>query len=252
MPNLARALVALKRMAHLLDTNAAQLAAPSRYDRVTNDYQAALQSAFEAWASGLLRDVRGKSTDEQKTIIDASAGALSNALNRVTSEHLPYAVNAIGTSEYIPSPDAWRMIADAIDAQTKDIDARLVPFVTDKLRQGVTDGLELRGVADSLLPRVGFYAGTLWATIQRLVGDFANQASIRDDLIYRCRWVRVPDDHSCQSCVEFAGEYASYDELLKATNECVPGYFVGSPYNSCWLNCRCHIELLIDGRWTRL
>jgi len=251
MPNLPRALDALRRMAHLLDT--VSLAAPTRYDHMTNDYKAALLDAYDSWVLWFKRELRDTSDPaELKRKIAEGAAGLIDRLRLVGQEHLPYAVNAIGVDDYVPSSDAWRMIADAIESQRADVEDRLVPFVINKLNTAVDEGTDLEAVAESCAPRVSEYAGHLWIVIQRLVGDFASQAAARDDLIYRCRWVRVKDDNSCEACKAFEGEYESYDAMLQATGECVPGYFVGSPYRSCWLNCRCYIELFIDGKWTRI
>jgi hypothetical protein len=246
MPDLARALAVLKQMAQLADRNTR-----GRYERLTNEYQDALRAAYEDWIKQTLATLKGDAFQQRQQIADAGTG-LIKALERVGQEHLPYAVSAIGTQDYVPSPDAWHMIADAITAQNVDIEARLVPDVLGKLERGVDEGTDLAAVADSVLPHVEFYAGNQWIVIQRLVGDFAAQAQARDDLIYPCRWVKVKDQRSCEACVEFAGEYESYDALLEATGQCVPGYFIGSPFKSCWLNCRCHIELRIDGEWTRV
>lgn len=245
-------------MAWLLDEatglfRPAQLAdGRNRYVRITNQYGDQLVSTYQGWIKGVLRGLRGDAA-EQSAQIAANAQALVADLQRVGQEHLPYAVTAIGAEDYMPSPDAWRMIADAIDAQNTDIATRLVPDVVAKLQRGITEGADLVAVADSLVPRVSFYAGNLWVCIQRLVGDFAAQAQQRDDLVYPCRWVLDPQAQHCDSCPQFAGDYPSYEAMLQATNQCVPGYFFGSPYKkSCWLNCRCHLELLINGKWVRV
>ncbi len=262
MPDLPRALAALQRMAWLLDEAAptasratgrfrpAQLAAGrSRYARVTNEYRDQLISAYETWTRWLLRQLDGDA-ESQKAQIAANAQGLARTLQQIGTEHLPYAVTAIGTQDYVPSADAWRMIADAVDAQNSDIATKLVPYVVESLQRGVDEATDLAAVADSLLPRVSFYAGNLWVVINRLVGDFAGQAATRDDLIYPCRWVLDPQAQHCDSCPAFAGEYPSYDAMLAKTFQCVPGYFVGSPYKkSCWLNCRCKLQLQINGEW---
>jgi hypothetical protein len=213
-----------------------------------------LIDAYEAWARWLMRELGNAADDaERKRVIADGASGLAWSLQRVGQEHLPYAVTAIGVADYVPSADAWRMIAEAIEAQNRDIETRLIPYVIETFDKGVSESADLRTIADTIAARVAIYAGNLWIVIQRLVGDFAAQAQERDDLIYPARWVRVHDKNSCESCIEFAGEYESYEALLQATNQCVPGYFVGSPYKSaCWLNCRCYIELKINGVWTRI
>lgn len=253
MANLTRALGILKRMAHLLDTTPLA-SGTSRYERVTNAYEDELISAYQTWVRYLLRELNDAADDiERKRIIGQGAQGLLATLQRVGQANMPLAANAIGIGNYAPSPDAWRMIAEAIDLQNADFETRLIPFVLQTLERGVDEGTDLRAVADSLTSRVAYYAGGVWIVTQRLVGDFVQQAATRDDLIYRVRWVRTKDDHSCQSCIEFEGEYDSYEQMLQATNQCVPGYFVGSPYKSaCWLNCRCYIEVFIDGKWVRV
>jgi AcrR family transcriptional regulator len=251
MPDFKRALTALRQMARLLD--AVMLATPNRYERVTDAYQTALVEAYDTWARWTTRELEKAVDDTARAeVLAIGEKGLRGALQRVGTEYLPNAVSAIGATDYVPSPAAWRMIAEAIETQNNDIATRLVPYVIESLQRGIAEQTDLRAVAESLAPRVASYAGNLWIVIHRLVGDFAAQAQARDDLIYPARWVRVRDDRSCESCIQFEGVYESYDALLQATGQCVPGYFVGSPYSACWLNCRCYIELKIDGVWTRV
>ncbi len=255
MPDFARALAALGKMARLADQMVALQAADrggrGRYERLTNDYQAELTTTYDAWVGRLIKGLTGDWAHDAPAIEGAML-ELERSLQDLAQAQLPWAVTAIGVEDYVPSAEAWRMIADAITQNNSDVSSRLVPEIHDKLLRGLTEELDLAGVAQSLTPRVAFYAGNFWVVIQRLVGDFAAQAETRDDLIYPCRWVWDPQAKHCDSCPQFAGEYESYAAMLAATNQCVPGYFVGSPYKSCWLNCRCHLELYINGKWVRV
>lgn len=242
---------ALKRLARKLD--ALYLASGAgRYERATNAYQADLLDTYDAWTRGLMRTLKGVTDLEQaRQIVNEAMPALRRALQDAAQQSLPEAVGAM-TDAYVPSADAWRMIADALTETNANIETRLVPDIEEKLLRGIAEGADLNGVAQSMVSRVGLYAGDYWALIQRLIGDYARQAQTGDDVIYRCRWVRVHDEHSCEACVEYEGEYDSYTAMLDVTRQSVPGYFFNSPYRSCWGNCRCYLELLIDGKWKRV
>jgi len=141
MADLNSALSVLGRMAYLLDDRVA-LSAPRRYERVTNDYRDALVNAYREWIRITLR---GSAND--RSAIQNAADDLARRLTRTSMEHLPYAVTAIGVVDYVPSPAAWRMIADAMEHQNKDIENRLVPDVIEKLQRAIT-----RGLTSGLLP----------------------------------------------------------------------------------------------------
>ena len=224
----------------------------SRYERATNAYQADLLDAYDQWTRGLMRRLKGVTDLEQaRQIVTEAMPELRRALQDLAQSTLPAAVGAM-TDAYVPSADAWRMIADAITETNSNIDTRLVPDVEEKLLRGIAEGADLNGVAQSLVARVGIYAGDYWAVIQRLIGDYAAQAQTGDDVIYKCRWVRVHDDHSCEACIAYEGEYDSYTAMLEITRQSVPGYFFNSPLRSGWGNCRCYLELFIDGKWRKV
>jgi hypothetical protein len=94
----------------------------------------------------------------------------------------------------------------------------------------------------------------------------------RDDEINPCRWVLndLAEKH-CEACLKFAGEYPNYLTLLERTKGAVPCYFPGYAdrndpdqmdpdfFNrrhydgvACWLECGCHLELLVKGQWVRI
>src|SRR5581483_7822641 len=250
---------ALHRMARALDEMQAlsadklTLLAAGRYERATDDYQAALLAEYDAWVAVLLKKI-GDETDAERVrqVIIEAMPDLRAALQAVAQESLPDAVNALSAA-YVPSADAYRLIADAITENNADIETRLIPAVEEKLLRAVADGTPLEQAAQAMVSRVSGYAGAFWVLLQRLIGDFIGQKQTADDEIYPVRWVRVDDEHSCDSCIAFEGEYPSYNAMLEATNQCVPGYFFNSPYQSaCWGFCRCHLEAFIKGKWIRL
>lgn len=254
MPNLALASVALYRMAQLLDV--AELQSPAdrggrgRYERATSDYQDSLISAYQRWGKNLQKQLTGD-LDADSQLISAGMPALRLDLQRLGQSEFPTAFDAM-SADYIPSADAWRMVSDAIQQNSADIDRRLIPEIESKLARGLVEDADMAGVLQSLEPRVSIYAGNFWALIMHAVGDYAQQAKTFDDLIYPCKWVLDPQADHCEACPIYAGTYDSYDDMLKTTGGSVPGYFAGSPYRSCWGNCRCHLQLRINGAWQRV
>lgn len=220
-----------------------------RYERATNTYQDSLLSAYRGWVRGLVKALTGDAAKD-RALITEQLPDLTRALQSVAQEELPNAIGVLGT-RYVPSPDAYRMVAEAIVQAQADLD-RLAGDVADKLGRALDEEADLASVAASLEPRLAQSAGAFWVLIMRAIGDFAAQAAGQDDEIYPCRWVLDPRAQHCEACPIYAGEYASYAAMLQVTNGSVPGYFVGSPYKSCWGNCRCHLELYIQGQWRRV
>ena len=247
-----RAVARLVRLARKLD--ALYLASNTgRYERATNSYEAALLDAYTVWVQQLLNALTGE-TDLTRAgqVIIEQIPSLRMALQDVAQAGLPDAVNAM-TDAYVPSADAYRLIADAITQNNADLETRLLPAIEEKLLRAVLDGADLNQTAESMTARVSGYAGSFWVLIQRLIGDFVAQAQTADDAIYPVRWVRTKDDHSCESCIGFEGTYESYNAMLEKTFQCVPGYFFNSPYkSSCWGYCRCHLEIKMNGTWVRV
>lgn len=249
-PKMRRAARALQRAARALDE--LRYAAAGRYERAIDDYQNALLAEYDAWAASLIKKI-GKETDIERArqVIVEAIPSLRSALHAVAQELLPDAVNAMSAA-YVPSADAYRLIADAITENNADIETRLMPAIEEKLLRAVVEGAPVEQAAQSLVARVTAYAGAFWVLIQRLIGDFVKQMETADDKIYPVRWVRTKDDNSCESCIKFEGEYESYDAMLVQTLQCVPGYFFNSPYPACWGYCRCHLEVKIKGKWVRI
>lgn len=257
-PRLRRLASSLQRMARALDEmqalsadNEARLAA-GRYERATDDYQAQLLDAYDAWVKRLNKAI-GQETDLERAaqVIVEKMPELRAALHAVAQEFLPDAVNAMSDA-YVPSADAYRLIGDAITQNNGELETRLVPAIEEKLLRAILEGADLTQAAESMSARVAAYAGAFWVLIQRLIGDYVEQMQTADDKIYPVRWVRTKDDRSCESCLKFEGEYKSYAAMLEQTLQCVPGYFFNSPYSACWGYCRCHLEVKIRGKWMRI
>lgn len=256
MLNLTRANSALHRMARALDGMSRELnvrnLASGRYERATNEYQDRLLDAYDKWMRRLKREL-GDTADVENVsnTIQQLMPALTAELQIVAQAGMPGAVQAM-SGAYVPSPDAYRMIADAVTRNNQDIETSLIPAIQDKLLNAVVEGKPIGDAAETMTARVVSYAGNFWALIQRFVGDFALQAQAADDVIYRCRWVSELDEATCDACKAYAGEYDSYNAMLEQTSQSVPGYFFNAPYRSCWTNCRCHLELFVEGRWQRV
>lgn len=241
---------AFRRMGRALDAMVSLAAGNrGRYETSTNAYEASLEAEFAAWVKRLSK-VTG-TADEKRASIETALAELQRTLQDLGQETLPDALYVLGHN-YIPSPDAFGMIADAIRENNLSIGGGLIPELREKLLRALDEETDLGAVAQSLASRVTRLAGLYWSTIQRAIGDFAQQAATADDEVYPCRWVLDPGAEHCESCSNFAGTYDSYNAMLDVTNESVPGYFFNSPYKSCFSNCRCHLELKINGVWVRV
>lgn len=222
-----------------------------RYETSTNAYEDALASAYAAWIKQLAKALASTPREDQRAQIAEALAELQRTLQGLGQETLPDALYTLG-HDYVPSADAFFMIADAIRQNNLTIATRLLPDLQDKLERALDEEADPAAVAESLASRVTGLAGVYWSTIQRSIGDFAAQAQTADDEIYECRWVLEPRAEHCEACTEFAGTYDSYNAMLQVTRECVPGYFFGYRGRACWSNCRCHLELKINGNWTRV
>ncbi len=251
-PRLRRLGGALQRMARSLDEMYDVQLASGRYERATDEYEEELLNAYQTWVRKLIKTI-GKEKDlvRASQVVTELMPDLLLSLQALATEFLPDAVNAMSDA-YVPSPDAFFLIGNAILQNNADLETRLIPAIEEKLQRAVLDGTPVQSAADSMNYRVSAYAGAYWVLIQRFIGDFAAQAESADDQVYECEWVCVGDDNSCESCLKFRGKYASYNAMLEKTFECVPGYFQHSPYRSCWSFCRCYLRLLINGTWKRV
>lgn len=253
-PGLESMANALRKMARALAEMQSAYLATGRYERATDEYQAQLLDAYDAWVKQIVKKIGNSPNDLDlaKHLIEEQIPDLQAALQNVARKSLPGAVNALNDT-YVPSAEAYRMIASAITQNGNDLAGRLLPDLLDKLLRAVTEGKALQEAADAFESRIAAYAGAHWVLIQRLAADFVEQKQVEDDEIYPVRWKRTPDDRSCESCKAFEGEYDSYNAMLELTSQCVPGYFFNSPYKSaCWGFCRCHLEFLMNGSWQRV
>ena len=246
----AEAVQAFRRMTRSMDQLLALAAGNrGRYENATNAYEAALEDAYAKWLKGLAK-IAGTDA-EKRAAIETALADLQRTLQQLGQENLPDTLYVLGHN-YVPSADAFQMVADVIRENDALITARLIPDLREKLYRALDEEADLAGVGQSLAARVTGLAGIYWTTIQRAIGDFAEQAKTADDEVYACRWVLDPGAEHCEACSEFAGTYASYNAMLEATGQCVPGYFFGYRGRACWANCRCHLELKIKDVWVRV
>ena len=247
MPNLIVARDALEEMNAIVQLQEDRRA-QGRYERYTNGYQQALESAYSQWVKGLIKKLDGSGDELQ--IINEALPDLIQSLEAVGGEWLVYSGDAL--KDFTPSPEYLRTIADSIEQNRTDIERILVPIIAEKLKGAIVEGLDLQATADSLLPKVAYQAGAMWTLIQRGALDYAAQAASQAETLYPVRWVLDPNAKHCDACVEFAKTYDNYMEMLNQTGQAIPGFFANYSGRACWLNCRCHLEIKINGVWQRV
>ena len=212
-----------------------------------NAYQNKLQRIYRDWADTLADDLADADPSEHDDIIKAALAALLLLLRNAGRTALPDAVT-LGLGDDTINPDVLKVLTDALTANEDYLSDSLLPDLDSKLRQGLSeqDILEaiaagagaaaIGGLLQTMLGRVGSYAGGFWDVYNRTRGDAIDEHG------KRLRWSRddsIPDSSHCENCWEFGNqEYNSYSEMLEITGGLTPG----SPALICGSNCRCELE----------
>ncbi|HID24672.1 MAG TPA: hypothetical protein EYP14_20055 [Planctomycetaceae bacterium] len=223
-----------------------------KWERQTNEYQRALQGAWEAWAEATAKAVIDLGDEqEREEEFDRRVDEIIALLILLGRRNLPSAVD-LGLAGLPPSPLLLQEVAQAVSENEMYL-LRFGEDVKNRFRLAVRSDpallLDVAALAALLLTytaRVGLYAGTYWSLIQRGLLDRARQQPEPSKV--PVRWVLDPYvKQHCASCLEFAGTYPNMDALLARTAGVLPG--AGT---DCDGNCRCHLELKIPGKdWSR-
>ncbi len=240
------------------------------FTQMVNEYQGELLALYDAWVHGL-----GEAVDEEKPdsierlgmLVDSHIVLLGNEMQALGRRRIREAV-AHGLHDTEPSPEALRLMADAVEQNDKFITESLLPDVRERtlrdlskvlwepvtmasgthLYADVTGALVL-GVLEVLRGRVATYAGAMWAAGFQGAGIWIKDSdagrSLQGYKPHRVKWQLDPNANHCKKsayhhgCEQCAGTYDSWSELPT-----VPAGDV-----TCLGNCRCQILVEEGGQW---
>ena len=236
------------------------------YERLTNRLQNRLIRAYHGWGRTVKADLKRASERDLPVSLNVLIGARVDALLADLTTILASGIGAAGNLGVGRANARRPVVKRAINQRVNkasdylhnslgpDLKLDIIGVVSPaifhfKLKlPGLTTIVgALAAVIDSYDARVGSYAGTAWATIfdaQAALGEEQEAATGTSQSI---RWVLDPAAVHCKpsngrnGCPELEGEYASWNDLIT-----VPAGEV-----TCAGNCRCHLEIYVDGDWQR-
>uniref|UniRef100_A0A6M3KWF4 Portal protein n=1 Tax=viral metagenome TaxID=1070528 RepID=A0A6M3KWF4_9ZZZZ len=225
------------------------------WERATNAYEGELRQTYQQWADDTAGQLAGiEDDDEFSETLMAAILALIAELRRLGQRRLPDALQ-LGLGGVAPSPDGYRMMADAIAENERYLSDSLGPAIAAKVEQQVTvdplirqDRESLGGTFGTFLARVASYAGAFWGLIHLGFVNRVKQKDAEKNTTTRVRSVLDPRARHCPQCPTYAHEYDSIDQVIAETGG------VPTTWNSdCGPNCRCHLEEEVaPGVWRRM
>lgn len=221
------------------------------YERVTNAHQRRLIRVYDSWATQTRRELRvladrGIGPPGQRQLLRARLPALEVELADAGRRAIMSATR-LGVPEAV-QPTVRSLIA----RNTNLIQTALMPTIREQLFVAVAEGQTadfrlLKAAFDSLRSRVSAYSGAAWVAIFESQRQAGLQQEQETGVQQRVRWsLHELADHCVASpgffgCPDLARVYDSWNEL-----ETVPAGQV-----SCRGNCRCFLEVEVDGNWQR-
>jgi len=219
-----------------------------RWERATNEYQLALGTAYDEWATDTADALDEAETDaERDEILDEALLALALLLKNLQREAV-YGAVSLGTGGRPPTPALLQRVAGHLAGAEDAIESSLVSDIRFRVRAALRDpdvlasgAIAFLGVLMAKRARVESYAGVAWSTTQVAVGETAADAAEQGG-DGRVGWQRDEQAKHCDTCLAFGEdapgvrEYESWDALLAETGGVVPGHGT-----TCDGNCRCSI-----------
>ena len=217
--------------------------AKTKEAQAVNAYTETLQREYKAWAEDLAYDLEDADEDEHDDIIRDALAALLLLLKKHGQEALPQAMT-LGLDGHLPDGDIMQLLSDAMDENDNFLKDSLIPdigqkirnaFLDDDVKQALASGAgaaALSGVLNTMLGRVGNYAGAFWKLYNESKGEVAR------DNEFGVRWNLDDRAHHCEDCLEYGDTtYDSYDDLLSQTGGVTP-----ANGTACGDGCRCWLE----------
>ena len=134
----------------------------------------------------------------------------------------------------------------AILSNADFVSGSLIPYMGLELAETAVPGATIGDIAltrsAAWESRVGLYAGSYWTSIW-LGAEEALRETLDTDTV-PVRRLLDPGAQHCNTCPGKALEYGSWNEMLAWA-----GGLPADGSDDCRSNCRCQIELFIEGEW---
>ena len=227
-------------------------AAEGAYERLTNRLQVRLIRAYDIWVRGTTRELqraihKGLPVSYLQGIANSRVDELlANLTPMITSGVVAAGTVGVGRVN-ARKPVVQGAIHKRIGRETGYLHSSLGPDIKQQMKVAGTDVPAIKPALDANRARVGSYAGAAWATIFESQMALGKEQERENNESQRIRWVLDPMAVHCKpaggrrGCLELAGEYDNWNAL-----PVVPAGEV-----TCAGNCRCHLEIFIDGDWRR-
>ncbi len=234
---------------------------PGNWEKNTNAQQKRLVRAYDRWGLEARREInaaikRGATQAQLNQIVSANMAALETKLIEIANAGTKGAA-ILSAGKRAGLPAISKRIEKALVQNRALIGESLIPAlqtrIAGKLAEGLAGGLNRQAVKlafDELRGLPANYAGGYWTMIFEVQSDLGlmREAERKAEGLppEPMRWVLDPRAAHCKTgerhgCPDLAGEYASWEDLPT-----VPAGDV-----SCLLNCRCHLEIKVEGKWRR-
>lgn len=239
-----------------------QRQAPGKWERMTNKQQRRLVRAYDAWSTKVRKLLfnasnRGASISDQSALLSRYLPELETTMLEITNKGIEQAVRAeAGDKANLPPVRA--VVQRQIAENNRLVKEALIPRIHEKLIEHIARGeaMDKKVLAASFTPlrsAAAAYAGGAWVmifTLQQAMGKLREtERRVQGLAIEPVRWVLDKAAEHCEDspghygCRGLAGVYPGGWNTLKT----VPA---GSLV-TCRGNCRCHLEVKVDGKWKR-
>jgi len=220
------------------------------WEKETNKYQVQITLIYNDWLKDLAEELAEADEEEQAEIIADELAVLASALAAAGRMAIVRGAN-LGLGDRPPSPEYLAEIARRVQLNDDYLATSFIPAAKSRLESALRDedvmaagALGLIGYMAALGSRAEQYAGAAWTAIQIGAGEAAKQTELEGG--GAVAWVLDEQAQHCDDCPEFAGEYESMDDLMRVTNNRLPGEV------QCNGNCRCSLEVQdASGEWGR-
>lgn len=231
------------------------------YERATNAHQRRLVAAYDRWAS--VARVRVRQALERGVPPSQLPGIMSALMSTLESELIDLGrrgiLSAARTSVGRRSTQDSRtsgFIQNLVGENTFLIQSQLVPNIRESIIRSIQNAWPVvpgslpdlvRTVFDAQRSKVAQYGGGAWVAIFEVQRQVGRQTELDSGERQRVRWNLHPlADHCSASpgkfgCPDLARIYDSWNDLPT-----VPAGEV-----TCRGNCRCWLEVEIEGQWQR-
>ena len=209
-------------------------------EEVTEEYRELLILVLLLW---ITRNKNIRLEDQQA--VNNALLALETQLEQVAIEELPVAF-AMGSGGPVANFGEIAELGALTVENQFFLDGSFVPYMladlapTDNMLATIGDIAAVRQSAWA--SRIGLYAGAFWTAIWLGLGFTLLNRLLQNTA--PTRRLLDPGAEHCGTCPGKALEYGSWNEMLAWT-----GGLPADGSDDCHSNCRCQIEVFIEGEW---